>query len=51
MEWLGLQGRLIWYNSLFLTWKGMHLPGGTSWHIEVVITSLVPWNSLSLNQN
>ena len=51
MEWLGLQGQLIWYDSLYLAWKGMHLPGGTSWHNEMVTTSLVPWNSLRVNLN
>ena len=44
MEWLGLQSQLIWYDSPCLAWKGMHLPGGVSWRIEVVITRLVPWN-------
>ena len=29
----------IWYNSLCLIWKGTHLPGGASWHIEAVIIS------------
>ena len=31
--------------------EGDHLPGGSSWHIKVVITSSVPWNGRSLNQN
>ena len=49
--WLGLQGQLIWCDLLCLAWKGMHLPGGTSWRIEVVIMSLVHWNGQSFNQN
>ena len=46
---VGLARPSIWYDLPYLIWKGMHLPGGASWHIEVVIMNLVPCNNRNLN--